>query len=106
MGSAEGKEVPPVEISLVVPTIGGSREAEKGEEPAVISLPVPTFASRKEAEQGAEPTVISMPVPSSGGRKEAGKGEVTSQLPKPDVTSDSDYLRTTWNSVTGYETSV
>ena len=69
------------------PTIGVlTKEAEKEEEPMVISLAVPDIIGvlTKEAEKEEEPAVISLAVPDTS----------------------SDYLRTTWNSVTGYETSV
>ena len=109
------------------------REVEKGEEPGVISLTVPGTNSQpdSEAEKGEEPKVISLTVPGKNLQtgKEAEKVEeavisleVNSWTVDKEVTSETvkeagtrsllatntrpDYMRTTWNSVTGYETSV
>ena len=121
-------------ISLTVPDISSqpSREAEKEETGMIsISLTVPEASSQpnRKAESGVisltapdsglpmgkweESAVMSLKVPNkplqtTGERlgTENGQGEVPGELMPMVTTPRPDYMITTWNSVTGYETSV
>ena len=96
------KEEVAEDITLVVPVIRPRNEVESVAED--ITLVVPTTRSRNEAEKGAESVAedVTLVVPTTHSRNEA---ESVVEKP-PSCASDSDYLKTTWNSVTGYETSV
>ena len=132
-GEAEKGEEPGV-ISLTVPdtSLQPSRKAKKEEtgvsltdlhassQPnrkaeelaGVISLTVPGNSSQtgKESVKWEESTMMSLQVPDksfqTGKGLEAEKGEVPGKVLPMVTTPKPEYMITTWNSVTGYETSV